>query len=229
MNLFDFLKGLFFVPRCAVCGRECEAGCLCGHCRTKYEQEKKKTCGVCHGRYDACQCRPQFASPYIASYRRVTYYSEERVSGRLVLEAKSRANRELNGFLASEMALCAKMQGVSSDVIVYVPCSEHSYMKKGFDHGAQLANALGRRMGIPVVNCLVRKKGSEQKKLGAAERLDNCKESLFAKRGAEKRIAGKRVLLVDDIMTTGASALVASVHLNEMGADRIDFLSFGGR
>ncbi len=220
---------MFFVPYCAVCGRECEEGCLCSFCRQKYQNEKKKVCAICHRRYGDCLCRPQFASPYIEGYARVAHYSEDSTAGRLILSAKDRANGRLYGFLAEEMALCAEKHGFVPDVIAYIPCSEHSFAKKGFDHGAHLAHALGARWGRPVVDCFVRRKGNEQKQLGAALRLENSKNTLFPKKRAEKKIVGKRVLLVDDIMTTGASSLVASVHLNEMGAAHIDFIAFGGR
>ena len=46
---------------------------------------------------------------------------------------------------------------------------------------------------------------------------------------AEEKVKGRRVLVVDDIMTTGASSLVASIYLHEMGAESIDFVSFGSR
>ena len=131
--------------------------------------------------------------------------------------------------MASEMAECATHRGFSVDVITFIPCSEHSFAKKGFDHGKLLAKALGKRMQLPIADCFVRGKGNEQKQLGAVERLENSKNTLFPKKNAKKALAGKRVLLVDDILTTGASALVASVYLNEMGAEEICFLSFGGR
>ncbi len=232
MEILDFLKRLFFVPRCAVCHRQPEAGerdCLCRTCRLRYENEKKRTCPICRRRYDYCHCLPQFASPYIAGYARVAHYSEESAAGRLVLSAKDRTNSDLYDLMATEMASLAQKRGFTPDVIVYVPCSERSFVRKGFDHGRHLARALGAKLEKPVADCFVRGKGSEQKQLGAAERLENSKNSLSPKRNAEKAVAGRRVLLVDDVMTTGASALVASVYLHEMGATHIDFIAFGGR
>ena len=195
----------------------------------RYEFEMKSSCGVCQKQYDRCHCRPQFASPYIENYKRVCLYREERVSGKMILAAKDRNNRLLYGFLADEMAKSVQTLAQKADVIVYIPCAEQTYRKKGFDHGKELAKALGERLELPVKDCFVRKKGKEQKNLGAKERLDNSKESLFPKKAGKAQIEGKRVLLVDDVMTTGASALVASVHLQELGAEAIDFVSFGSR
>ena len=60
-------------------------------------------------------------------------------------------------------------------------------------------------------------------------RLENSKKRLAPRKGSAKKIAGKRVLLLDDIMTSGASSLVASIYLNELGAQSVDFVCFGGK
>ena len=70
---------------------------------------------------------------------------------------------------------------------------------------------------------------AEQKRLDAKGRLENSKASLLVQKDVRQKVQGKRVLLVDDIMTTGASSLVASVHLDELGATSIDFVCFGSR
>ena len=151
------------------------------------------------------------------------------MSGKLVLCAKDRSNSALTEFLAERLVSAVKKRGLCPEVICYVPCSAHSYRKKGFDHGKDLAQAVGKQMALPVLTAFVRKSGKEQKNLNAKERLENSKATLKARPRAAEGIAGKRVLLVDDIMTTGASALVASVHLEQMGAKSIDFVCFGSR
>ena len=231
-KISTFLKELFFVPKCAVCGGEPddhEDGVLCRVCRNRYENEKNLRCGVCHRHYRECDCRPEFASMYIQNYLRVAHYREDRVAGKLVLAAKDRAHRPLNDFLAGEMAEAVKARGVQAQVICYIPCSDESYRKRGFDHGKQLAQALGRKLDLPIVDCFVRKSGKAQKDLNARQRLENAKNSLSCQKKAASLIKDRHVLLIDDIMTTGASALVASVHLDEMGAKTVDFVSFSGR
>lgn len=231
-RLLDFIKELLLPARCTVCGAEPEekdGRLLCRVCRNRYENERHSRCGVCHRFYDECDCRPQFASPYIGRYLAVTYYQEGRVSGKLLLAAKDHANKKLNVFLAKQMASVLRAHGICPEVVTYVPCSSESYRKRGFDHGKQLAKALSAELGVPMENCLLKKRGKEQKMLDAAKRLANSKSSIRARKGAAEKIKGKRVLLVDDIMTTGASSLVASVHLDEMGAEDIDFVCFGRR
>ena len=227
-----FLKDLLFVPRCAVCGREPQeedGRLLCRACRNRYEFEEKTLCRVCQKTYDRCDCRPQFASPFVGNYRRVAYYREERVSGRLILAAKDCTDRRLTAFLADRMVSVCQEGGFSPEVVTYIPCSGESYRRKGFDHGRVLAQAVAKRLSLPCVGCFKRKKGAEQKQLDAKARLENSKASLLVQKDVRQKVQGKRVLLVDDIMTTGASSLVASVHLDELGAQSVDFICFGSR
>ena len=231
-RLLDLIKELLFPARCAVCGgepEETDGKLLCRLCRNRYENEARLPCGVCHRPYDRCDCRPQFASPFIEHYARVSHYRDSLVAGKLVLAAKDRQNRQLSAFLAKQMAQVVRASGLRPELVTYVPCSEESRRKKGFDHGKQLAEALTKELSLPLVCCFTRKRGKEQKKLDAAKRLANSKDSIRARKGAAEKVKGKRVLLIDDIMTTGASALVASVHLDEMGAKSIDFVCFGSR
>ena len=231
-NWIDALKNIFFPPSCFVCGKapDKEAdGCLCRACRNRYTREKFITCSVCHSKYDECTCRPRFASPYIDHYTKVMKYSESNAAGKLVLAAKDVSSDKLSDFLASEMKTALQKRDFRPDVITYVPCSDESFGKKGFDHGEKLAKALGKAMGVPTKKCFVCAGGKTQKNLSAQARLDNSRKSIRVRKDIRKAVEGKRVLLVDDVLTTGASALVASVHLKDNGAAIINFVSFGAR
>lgn len=231
-KLIDFLKNIFFPPTCFVCGKSPDEeadGCLCRTCRNRYAREKFITCSVCHLKYDECTCRPRFASPYIDHYVKVMKYREENAAGRLILAAKDVSAGQLNAFIASEMKNAINKQGLKPHVITYVPCSDESFAKKGFDHGEKLAKALGNALGIPVVKCFTCVGSKTQKNLSAKARLDNSRDSIRSRKNIRKAVEGKSVLLVDDVLTTGASALVASVYLKDADADRINFVSFGAR
>lgn len=65
-----------------------------------------------------------------------------------------------------------------------------------------IARYLGLRMGMKVSRCLVRSVSGEQKKLGRAGRKLNLKGKLFLKRGI---IPPEKILLIDDLMTTGST------------------------
>ncbi len=231
-RLSDFLLNVFWPTRCHVCRRGIgndRRVHLCEYHAKEYGEERHIACPICHKTYDRCTCLPQFASPYIQSYTRVARYREMSAVGKMLLRAKSSSAGRLYSFLAEEMEKVLKNRGISADLVTYIPCSYDSLEKKGFDHGALLAKALGKRLGLPVVATLVCNKGQAQKTMKAEWRLENSKKRLAPRKGSAKRIAGKRVLLLDDIMTSGASSLVASIYLNELGAQSVDFVCFGGK
>ncbi|MBE6639085.1 MAG: ComF family protein [Ruminococcaceae bacterium] len=227
-----FLRDLFFMPQCYVCGKEPddnEDGCLCRICRDRYLRERKVECAICHKRYDFCTCRPRFASPYIENYVKVLRYREESAAGRILLTAKDLPNAGLNRFIAGEMAEVICKRGIKADLVTFIPCSDASFCKKGFDHGEELAKMLAKQLKIPWASCFKVSAGSQQKQLSAEERLTNSRNSITPNRKIKDRVEGKRVLLVDDILTTGASALVSSVYLNDNGASSVVFVSYGSK
>ncbi len=228
-----FFKELFFPTRCFVCGKvpdEESDNCLCRTCRNRYARERFMPCSVCHMKYEDCTCRPRFASPFIEGYARVMKYRDENVAGRLVLAAKDLPAPRLNAFLASEMAKVIRKREFKPDIVTFVPCSDDSFCKKGFDHGEELAKALSEALGIPLVKCFESvSTGKTQKQLSAEARLANSRDAIRSRKRIEVLIQGKNVLLMDDILTTGASALVASVYLKDNGAKKVDFVSFGAR
>ena len=156
-------------------------------------------------------------------------YREENVAGKLVLAAKDLSAKKLNAFLASEMEKVLRKREYKPDVITYVPCSNESFGKKGFDHGEELAKALGMALGVPVAKCFVCSGGKTQKNLSAEARLANSRDAIRPRKKIRESVEGKNVLLVDDVLTTGASALVASVYLKDNGAKKVHFTSFGAR
>ena len=92
------------------------------------------------------------------------------------------------------------------------------------DQSEELARTLSEQMGIPLVPALERVKGGkEQKRLSAAERVKNTKK-LFAIRDASE-ISGKTVILVDDVVTPGASMAACVPHLIRARAAAVICLS----
>ncbi len=107
-----------------------------------------------------------------------------------------------------------------ADVIVPVPVHRSRFEKRGYNQAALIAGELSTLSGISVREDLVRrkKKTKAQKELGAAQRKKNM-EQAFEYSG--KGDAPKKILLVDDIMTTGSTADTLSELLKENGAQKV--------
>ena len=104
-----------------------------------------------------------------------------------------------------------------------VPLHNARYRERGFNQSALVALALSRRWGIPVSEtALVRNRQTRsQVGLSAPQRADNIRGAFTA--GAEVR--GKVILLVDDVMTTGATASACARGLRQGGAEETRVLT----
>lgn len=108
---------------------------------------------------------------------------------------------------------------VSADALVPVPSGIISIEKRGFSPAEVIAKRLSMRLELPIERAL--KAGAdkiEQKTLSRKKRLQNARQSFFVKNSAD--IAGKRLLLIDDVTTTGSTlSVLAELLLNAGAAD----------
>ncbi len=111
------------------------------------------------------------------------------------------------------------------DGIVAVPLHEERYRKRGYNQAELLARELSRRIGVPyVADALLRlKKTTPLKTLSETERREELK-GVFGPGTAD--VEGKHLILVDDILTTGATAGACSDILLEMGAASVKTVAF---
>jgi ComF family protein len=115
-------------------------------------------------------------------------------------------------------AIVEVCSGVEADLVTWVPLSRRRRSRRGFDQAEILARKVGERMGLPVVKLLVRTRDarSQARRTGADRRA--------ALRGAFRssgRRPGRRVLLVDDVLTTGSTAAECAGVLKQAGADLV--------
>jgi ComF family protein len=213
------LLDLVFPRRCVVCGAVgatlctgCERGLarlgrpLCERCGapTAWPVER---CRECSGRRIA-----------FAQARAAVAYDES--AKRLVGAWKERGQRGLAG-LAAEI-----VDGVvarpDAYTISFVPADHNRYLERGHNPAQRLAAELGSRWQLPVVSLLRRAPGvGPQKGLTLAERRRNVRGAFEATAAAPKR-----VVLVDDVYTSGATVSAAATALRKAGARRVDVVTF---
>lgn len=110
------------------------------------------------------------------------------------------------------------------DVLLPVPLHQRKKRIRGFNQAELIAEAVGKRMGIPVRNdVLYRKRWTEpQKGISGEERRHNLTKSIAVRKfPADIR----RVMLIDDIYTTGSTMEACARILKENGAEEVDFLT----
>lgn len=112
------------------------------------------------------------------------------------------------------------------DLIVPVPLHRRKQRMRGFNQSAYLAAHVSRLTGIPSDDTLVCKIYStkSQKKLTAVQRRKNLQEAFHVTR----RVDGLRILVIDDVYTTGSTVDAMAACLTDMGAEKVYFLTVCG-
>ena len=148
----------------------------------------------------------------------------------VVGEALRQLKYEKALWLAPDMAeilhncLKAEFHGCTFDLIVPVPLYHVRRRERGYNQSALLAGELGRRMDCPVGTKHLRRirPTATQTNLTAKERLSNV-ASAFQQQA--KGLVGQRVLLVDDVMTTGATVNACAKSLKKGGAASVHVIT----
>ena len=110
------------------------------------------------------------------------------------------------------------------DLVVPMPLHWLRRWQRGFNQSALLAKEISRRSGIPLVHCVRRRRPTApQAGLSNAKRRANVAGAFLVKRN--RPVNGLRVLLVDDVMTTGATAGACASALKKAGARHVALLT----
>ena len=104
-----------------------------------------------------------------------------------------------------------------TDAVCFVPATAAAYARRGFDHMGLVARALSAELALPLADVLVRPRARDQQDLGRDERAANLAHAM----SATDDLSGARLLLVDDVATTGASLSEGARALLARGASSV--------
>jgi ComF family protein len=204
---------------------------LCDSCMKSFHWAGMKTCGKCGKiladdyRHGLCwDCR-QFGHDFDKGYTCVQYGLLERgVLMDYKYRGKPYIGRQLGKILYDRM----EAEDVEYDIVVPVPMHEKRRAERGYNQAEVMAGVLARKKGVPCAGgMLVRKKETAAMKgLGQVERYENMKNVFAVSDKNHYTIAGKRILLVDDIYTTGSTLDACSRVLKDAGAEAVYVLTF---
>lgn len=228
------LKALLFPPKCASCAKLLDFEkvgryeALCRDCLSSFRDEQKEICLFCGQRVSDCTCVTELIQKAgCERLLKMVYYRHGRgdcVQNRMIFRIKNKRDLRTTRFFAKELAeeirVCAK-NGVFSlqdAVVTYIPRRRRAVLERGTDQAKALAVAIAKELDLQAAPCLVRSRAGqkEQKTLSPKERLRNARASFSVKHDA--LILNRTVLLVDDIVTTGASLAAATRKLLHAGA-----------
>ena len=223
-------------PHCLTCDAEVERqGSFCAACFSSLNLISAPFCARCgvpfahEGEAEravdgALLCAPCLArAPGFAMARAALRYDEG--AKRLILPFKHADRTEMAVPLARFMARAGAEMLAAADMLAPVPAHWRRLIARRYDQAALLAQRLGRLSGRRVVPDLLRRTRATLPlgDKGAAERAALVADAFSVARPA--RVAGKRVLLVDDVMTSGATAEACARALLAAGATRVEALA----
>lgn len=176
------------------------------------------------------KCREKAAQRWVGAFYdakldgAAAAYRYEGPAGSVVRHMKYRGVRVLKGMMADDMLRALKyIEPVGVDVVAAVPMHPKRIRERGFNHSELLAKEIAGRLGVPFDGCLVRTRNTvQQARLEGKERRQNLKGAIEAK----PTVAGKWVLLVDDVYTTGTTAHECVKALRKAGATHVSYLAY---
>ena len=207
-NFADSALRLLFPPRCVLCGREGDL--VCESCRRSLPPRLDPD-----------------AIPKLTGIRaaRAVWPYEDNIR-EIVRHYKYNGLRSLAPVLALEMGDALHEWGPATDVIVHVPVHPARLRERGFDQSGLLARELSQMTGLVAISALVRLRetGVQARAMSAAERAANVRGAFHVPNPAQIRRAN--VLLIDDVLTTGATLTEAARALRHGGANNVYALTF---
>lgn len=157
--------------------------------------------------------------------RNISCYRYSGGMQKTVLNFKFNGRTELCRFMSDEMAVLAaqRYDGIAFDAVTYVPMPRLRQAMRGYNQSQLLADRIADRMGLPLVCTLKRKLTFDtQKKNSRTDRFTKIRNQ-FKVRGD---VDGKTFLLVDDVITTGATLSECALTLKRAGAGKVFCVTF---
>lgn len=236
----DAMVEVLFPTKCAGCDLPGEL--LCSKCREALPRiDPVRACPHCCAPYGWLVCTECWDTE-VGLDRAVAVGVLDRPLSRCVTIYKDAHERRLSGVLGELLAdeIQARWgsplarppaQSPVADVIVPIPASAKAIRRRGYDHTLLLADSVSRHSGIPCVAALEHVRSADQRSLSREERLANMQHAfvLSAATTLGQGVATApsalpipdRVLLIDDVMTTGATLSAAAALLRKGGAREV--------
>lgn len=207
------------------------AALVCARCRTRLKVAPWPRCERCHfplgtGRTSDLQCRGCRDWSAALSVARYAYVLAEPADD-LVHALKYEGWPELAPLMASAMTSLSVPHDHRRAIVAPVPTTPQRLRTRGYNQAGLLADCYAADRSLALEELLVRSEAdSSQTSLHPSERRANVAGTFSVASGAETVLAGAHVLLIDDVLTTGATACEAAETLITGGAERVSLITY---
>lgn len=211
--MFDTILSYIAPHHCSGC--DISGTLLCDNCKYDIISEPFLQCAACGkngaGRNGLCsQCRVPYTRAWCVSARQD--HLQRLIDNFKFTNAKS-----------AYIPLAKLLDDYLPDlppgtVIVPVPTANSHIRQRGYDHMLLVAKQLGKLRGLPIDTSLQRATDTQQRSASAQQRIENAKSAFVCR---ETLDPAKNYLLIDDVITTGATVKYADIALKNAGAEMV--------
>ncbi len=222
----NLITRLFFNDRwtCNACGKEIFEGYFCKDCQAKIVEIKENKCNHC-GRLTLSNvefCDSCIEKNLSFDIARSVFLYKEPISY-LVQNFKYNNLKYLGDYFAEKMVEVYKAENLTCDFITFIPMSEKRLKKREYNQAEILAKKIGKLLNLEVKDIISKVKETEnQANLSFKERTKNLEGSFKVKK---KDVQNLKILLIDDVLTTGSTVETISKELKKKGAYKVSVLT----
>ena len=232
-SLTERTARLLFPATCVACRRHVvQPGSVCGACWPNLTLLERPWCAVLGTPFQT-DYGPDAVSPAAIAdpppFRRLRAAVAFTGPARdLVHALKYRDRTDLARWMAVWMARAGSELIADTDLVAAVPLHRIRLLTRRFNQSAELARSVSARTGLPFLPDVVQRRKATRRQVGLkpAERQTNVRGAFAVRPQDAMAIAGRRVLLVDDVYTTGATVSAVARVLLRAGASSVDVLTF---
>jgi ComF family protein len=219
-QLMKLFKDTIFPAHCFGC--DAEGKFVCDDCYGTLDISGMFCCPVCHAKNDtgkSCiSCATKIA---IDQHVAITPYQEDGLIGDMMHSFKYHFAEDVRDVFDRMMSDFLSGRSLDVDIIIPVPLHKKRYVERGFNQSEIIAQTVARVLQVPIeMNRLVRSRYTvKQAKLKREERLKNLTDAFEIKNPQD--LVGKKVLVVDDVFTTGSTVNECAKALKLAGAGEV--------
>jgi len=225
MGLLSDALDVVYPPLCLACDAPVSAGHFCASCELSVQRLQPNGCDLCsepghhlRGRCERCRGRRKAFERAFAPF--VHDGALAKAIHRFKYEDKPELSRPLGEMLSTS---AQDFIAETPSVVTPIPLHESRYRERKYDHAMLLAVTLAKLAGLKLADGALSRVRDTPRQVGLTDeqRVANVRDAFAA--GAEAK--GQSVLLIDDVLTTGATAHAAATTLLAAGATRVRVLT----
>lgn len=229
-SVSEKVLNMIYPSACALCGDLLGKAerYICAACEVSLPRVTEPACFKCgkeisDNEAEICEDCSRYTRSYVRGFPAMNYDEAFKES---IAAFKYHGKRDYGKYFAYEIARSRgrDIAEINPEALIPIPLHKKKLQKRGYNQAEVIARELGRRLDIPVDDkILIRTVNTlPQKRLNGTERQNNLKKAFHSK---EKRVKYNKIMLVDDIYTTGTTVEACTKVLHDAGVKDIYYTS----